>query len=180
MKVAVGVLCGAFISGAVFQSVIAESDSLISILEKRRTFLNTQLIIQEDKLRRDKKLLETIFRQPMDTYHIGEITVTVSAYTASIDETNDNPHQTADMTPSRIGLVAVSQDLYYELGLKKGDTIILPAFGAFRIHDTMSTHKRKNTANPIPIRRSIDILHATKKAAKLFGVKHDQKLYFIM
>ncbi len=114
-------------------------------------------------------LLELVFNQPLENLHIFSTRVTLSAYTASVDETNENPHVTATMTPSRIGLVAVSRDLLKVYGLHRGQTIVLPPYGVFQIQDVMN--KRWTTR--------IDILHATKKAARLFGVQHNMQVIWI-
>ena len=114
-------------------------------------------------------LLEMVFNQPLKDLHIFSTTVTLSAYTASVDETNENPHLTATMTPSRIGLAAVSRDLIEAYGLHRGQTIILPPYGAFQVQDVMNARWKLR----------IDLLHATKKAARLFGVKPNMKVIWI-
>ena len=129
---------------------------------------------------RDKRLLETIFGQSMDKYVTASIKVNISAYTASVEECDADPSTTADGTPSRIGLIAISPDLRREFNLRSGQLVVLPPMGVFRIHDSTSDFKRKNTPNPVPIRRTVDILHATKKAALKFGFKKDQTLIYVL
>jgi len=151
----------------------------LAIAHQKNTQLTSSFHEADFLATKNRKLLEIIFSHPMDNYLVLSTPVTVSAYTASVDETNSEPHFTADMTPSRIGLVAISRDLEHELGISLGQTIILPSLGVFRVHDRMSTHKRKNTASPVPITRSIDILHANKKAAKKFGVRQNETMLYI-
>lgn len=117
----------------------------------------------------DRQLLEQVFNQPIQHLQTYTATVTLSAYTASVDETNAEPWITANLTPSRIGLVAVSRDILLLAGLHLGQTILLPPYGAFQIQDVM--HERW--------KMRVDILHASKKAARLFGVKENMKMVWI-
>lgn len=125
-----------------------------------------------------QQLTELIFQRPIDDFSLRTISVTATAYSATPRETNSSPEVTADMTPSRIGLLAISRDLEAELGLQLGETVVIPELGVFKIHDRMSTHKRKGTSQQQAIRRSVDILHANSKAALMFG-KQQVKLIYI-
>jgi 3D (Asp-Asp-Asp) domain-containing protein len=98
--------------------------------------------------------------------HVYSIPVTVTAYSARRAETNSEPWWTADMTLSRVGILAVSRDILNELGLEYGQTVILGNYGVFKVHDTMN--KR--------FTRRVDILMANQKAALKFGLKKDIKL----
>jgi len=158
---------------------------------KRSLFIINQKLAQDNILLNSKvnnlterndtarRLLGDVFGRGMTSFTTARITVTVTAYTASVDETNDDPHHTAYMTPSRIGIVALSRDLRIGCGLDRGDVIILKGYGAFMVEDKMSTHKNKGTDHPTEIRATVDILHATKKAAKLFGVKRAVEMTFV-
>lgn len=85
--------------------------------------------------------------------------VTVTAYSARPEETNSEPWVTADMSPSRVGMLAVSRDLLHEVGLEYGEVVILEGLGAFKVRDTMN--KR--------FKRRVDILMAHPRAAIMFG-----------
>jgi hypothetical protein len=63
---------------------------------------------------------------------------------------------------------AVSRDLQV-LGIRKGDMVIVKGMGLFKVEDLTGFEKRKNTAQPVPIVNTIDILHAHVKAAEIFG-----------
>ena len=96
--------------------------------------------------------------------------VTVSAYTARAEECDTTPEVTADMTPSRIGLLAVSPDMISDGHVTYGDTVALidsgEFLGVFVIHDTMNrryTHR-------------VDILHGNVRAALLFGIRQNVEL----
>lgn len=97
---------------------------------------------------------------------VYNIPVTVTAYSARAKETNSEPWWTADMTLSRVGILAVSRDILNEVGLEYGDTVILGDYGVFKIHDTMN--KR--------FKRRVDILMGNAKAANKFGIHHNIKL----
>jgi 3D (Asp-Asp-Asp) domain-containing protein len=115
-------------------------------------------------------LMMSVFNQPIEEGdNVYTAFVTVSAYTASEDECDSSPELTAHMTPSRIGTVAVSRDILKKLGLHLGQTIVLPTYGAFMIEDVMNERWKMR----------VDILHATKKAAKLFGVKYRVPMVWI-
>ena len=96
--------------------------------------------------------------------------VTVSAYTARAEECDITPEVTADMTPSRVGVLAVSPDMLREGRVSYGDTVALiddgEFLGVFVIHDTMN---RRYT-------NRVDILHGNVRAALLFGIRHNVEL----
>lgn len=118
----------------------------------------------ESKVEHYEKLLTQVLGEiPAHTFSTP---VTVTAYSARAEETNSEPWYTADMTLSRVGILAVSRDILYELGIEYGDTVILEGYGVFKVHDTMN--KR--------FRRRVDILMGNKRAAELFGIKRDVKL----
>jgi hypothetical protein len=132
---------------------------------------------QRDK---NKRLLESVFSQDMSKYQTATVSVNISAYTASVEECDEDPSTTADGTPSRVGIIAISPDLRRDFNLSHGQLVVLPPMGIFRIHDSTSDFKRKNTPNPIPITRTVDILHATRKAAIKFGFKKNQTLIYVL
>lgn len=86
-------------------------------------------------------------------------TVTVTAYSARSKETDKDPWFTADMSLSRVGMLAISRDLFKKYGLYYGQIVILGDYGIFQIHDTMN----KRFTN------RVDILMANAEAAKRFG-----------
>ena len=113
-------------------------------------------------------LLEIIFNRQMSEFDIySNDCVTVTAYSASEDETDANPDKTADMTNSRVGLLAVSRDMLDYLNY--GQIVILPPFGVFRVSDTMN----KRYTN------TVDILHSSKASAYAFGKHEDMTLYWV-
>lgn len=94
--------------------------------------------------------------------------VTITAYSASTRETDDTPELTADLTPSRVGLLAVSCDLINEFGLKFGERVLIPEYGVFEIRDIMNKRFKKR----------VDILHANRKAALKFGKREGKLIWF--
>ncbi|RLG18751.1 hypothetical protein DRN75_00870 [Nanoarchaeota archaeon] len=136
-----------------------------------------QIIYMKIQDTQARELLSKVFNRDMSNFQTATMDVTLTAYSATVAETNNRPEVTAYMVPSRIGIVAVSRDL--EAVFSPGELILLPNYGLFKIQDRMSTHKHKGT-NPVPITNTIDILHATPKAARLFGVKKHEPLIFIL
>ncbi len=89
--------------------------------------------------------------------------VTVTAYTASRDETNSDPGNTAIMQKPVPGwTIAVSRDLLSD-GWAFGDKVWIEGAGLFQIADVMNSRWT----------RRIDVLVGTKKQARSFGVRQD-------
>jgi 3D (Asp-Asp-Asp) domain-containing protein len=89
--------------------------------------------------------------------------VTVTAYTASLDECDDDPNNTAIMTSPRPGwTVAVSRDLL-EDGWGFGRKVWIDGVGVREIGDVMNSRWTGR----------IDVLVGRKKEAKRFGVRED-------
>jgi 3D (Asp-Asp-Asp) domain-containing protein len=116
-------------------------------------------------LDRMRNTLELVFNQPIERgMPTCTIPVTVTAYSAQdAKETNAEFWYTADMSPARVGIIAISRDLQNEVGLKMGQRVLLPNYGVFEIRDLMN--KR--------FKRRVDVLMASRKAANLFGIKEE-------
>jgi len=114
-------------------------------------------------------LLSDIMGQDCEHIIVHEQEVTLSAYTACKGECDATPEVTADGTPSRIGLVAVSRDFINSGKLHLGQRIIIPKYGVFEVADLMNK-RYKNC---------VDILHATKKSARMFGRKKGEKVLWL-
>lgn len=127
------------------------------------------------ELRRRTNLLEDIFDTNMDNYSEYSLDVTLTAYSASVDECDATPEVTASGEPSRVGLVALSPDLYEDTTIKHGSSVLLfhdgECLGLFKVEDNTSSYKRKNTKKPIKIERTVDILHGNKEAAIRWGIR---------
>ena len=91
------------------------------------------------------------------------IIVTVTAYSAEVNQTDSTPHITASNKHVKEGYIALSRDLEKDLGLHFGDLILLEGgiYGIFEFQDRM--HKRK--------KRQVDIFYYSTKKAIEFGVK---------
>lgn len=89
--------------------------------------------------------------------------VTATAYTASKDECDGQPHNTALMTRPTVGsTIAVSRDLSYLLGKK----VYVEGHGVRRVEDLMNAR----------FKNRIDVLVPDKAYARRFGVKHNIKV----
>ena len=82
----------------------------------------------------------------------------VTAYTPSLDETDDDPTITAAMLKVKPGMVAVSRDLFKQ-GWTFGKKIYVEGMGIYMIADLMDDRWEKR----------IDILFFDKKEANHFG-----------
>jgi 3D (Asp-Asp-Asp) domain-containing protein len=117
------------------------------------TEVNKQLLAQ------NKSLIEQL-----DSVHTVEdkllkYRITLSHYTASVDETDSNPQETATGTKPVVGrTLAVSRDLFKYL---RGKKVWIEGLGVFTVEDTM---------NPRFTNKG-DLLVRTKTEAKKLGVK---------
>jgi len=112
-------------------------------------------------------LLNNIFQDDIKEENYKSIRVDISAYTASVDECDSTPYVTADGTLSTVGRVAVSRDLLKN-GIAHGSRIYIPKQGVFIVADSLNSRFTKR----------IDIMMGNKKAAKLFGLKENVKIYY--
>ena len=87
-------------------------------------------------------------------------TVTVTAYTPSKDECDNDPDITASMKQIRPGTIAVSRDLF-KAGWVFGKKVYIDGYGVFEILDLM--HERWT--------KRIDIVMFSKAGARQFGKK---------
>jgi 3D (Asp-Asp-Asp) domain-containing protein len=111
--------------------------------------------------------LNRVFKRPLGTPYKGlaQRRVTITAYSARVQECDSTPELTADSTPSRIGLLAVSRDLLEVFDY--GDRVLLEDYGIFEVRDTMNERFTDR----------VDILHATPEAARLFGKQEGRLMW---
>lgn len=120
---------------------------------ERLTKINMELLAQ------NKSLIEQL-----DSVHTVEdkllkYRITLSHYTASVDETDSNPQETATGTKPVVGrTLAVSRDLFKYL---RGKRVWIEGLGVFTVEDTM---------NPRYTNQG-DLLVRTKYEAKKLGTK---------
>lgn len=86
--------------------------------------------------------------------------VTVTAYTACSDETDDDPNVTASNSKLQPYDIAISRDLFFK-GWVFGKRVYLDQYGVFVIRDLMNER----------FDGKIDIYFGDKKAALEFGIK---------
>ncbi|NNF06020.1 MAG: 3D domain-containing protein [Candidatus Eisenbacteria bacterium] len=76
-----------------------------------------------------------------------EIEVTVTAYSSTVDQTDDTPFITASNTRVRRGIIALSRDLLREYTpgapFEFGDVVEIPGVGNFFVEDTMNKRYTK-------------------------------------
>lgn len=86
------------------------------------------------------------------------VSVDVTAYTASVDECDSTPNETAFLTKPFIGSIAISRDLL-DMGWSPGMKVYIYGRGIFVINDLMNKRFKKR----------IDIFVGTKKQAIKIG-----------
>lgn len=111
-------------------------------------------------------LLNSIFRTNVSQDKYSSVTVSATAYSAEAAQCDSSPHITANGELSTVGRIAVSRDLLDEIPL--GSYVYIPNQGVFKVADVLNKRYTKR----------IDMLLANKKAAQLFGLKHNVKLYY--
>lgn len=89
-----------------------------------------------------------------------KLTVTVTAYSARPEETDDTPFHTAANQRVRPGSVAVSRDLF-DSGWVFGKKVYIKGLGVYTINDLMAARKRNH----------IDIFIGDTEEARNFGVQ---------
>lgn len=104
-------------------------------------------------------LLEECFGHPVDLQGIKSTSVTLTAYSSSVGQCDATPYLTASDQSVHIGIIAVSDDLMNELGLRFGQRVLIPGYGLFEIQDRM--HHRWY--------RRVDIWQENHEVARRFG-----------
>jgi len=171
--VAISILFFIFLSAV----ILMIDDNKIEKTDKIQNQLNeTKLMLEKRNI-----LLSQIFSANMTKYTELSLPVTLTAYTASKDECNSSPETTAFNMPSRVGYIALSRDMFRKTGLRAGDLALLfdeeICIGLFTVADKMSSHKHKGTDRKKIIENTVDVLHATKESAKIFGVKQGKLVW---
>jgi 3D (Asp-Asp-Asp) domain-containing protein len=118
-----------------------------------------ELARTRDQLQRATSLLEDCFGGKIDLENIRSVPVTISAYSSTPEQCDDSPHITASSSSVRVGIIAVSSDLFEELELSYGQRVLIPGYGLFEVHDRM--HPRW--------KRKVDIWESDTEAARRFG-----------
>jgi len=94
------------------------------------------------------------------------LAVTVTAYSPTEEECDEDPYVTAYQRPVKEGTIAISRDMEEEFGWHLGDRVHLKDLGVFEVWDRMHPRWKKK----------VDIFfHDTEKAVS-FGVKHARVL----
>jgi len=105
------------------------------------------------------KTVPTVTVIGREIQNLGKLNVT--AYTASVEETDDTPFITASNQQVRVGICALSRDIEKDFGLKFGDEIIIEGLGKFEFQDRMNKRLKKH----------VDIFMSSKFEAFKFGRK---------
>ncbi|MBE0597060.1 MAG: 3D domain-containing protein [Desulfuromonadales bacterium] len=115
------------------------------------------------------ELLATCFGHPVALERVRTLPVTLTAYSSTVDQCDSTPHITASQQSVRPGVIAVSDDLVKEMGLRFGQKVLIPGHGIFEVQDRM--HSRWQ--------RTVDIWISDRKAALLFGKRQGTLLWVV-
>ncbi len=109
----------------------------------------------------NRKMLGSLEKR-LDVLKKEVIRVTVTAYSPTIEECDNDQYVTAFNKLVKTGSIAISRDLERELGWKLGDMVHLHGLGTFEVWDRM----------PSKWNRRVDIFFFDTDEAKTFGVRH--------
>lgn len=118
-----------------------------------------ELLRTRGQLQQAITLLEACFGEKVDPVKLRTTPVTITAYSSTPEQCDDTPHETATGRSVRVGVLAVSDDLFKELSLAYGQRVLIPGYGLFEVHDRMHTRWR----------RRVDIWEGDPEAARRFG-----------
>lgn len=104
--------------------------------------------------------------EPVTTNSNPALAVTVTAYSPTEEECDEDPYITAYQKPVKEGTIAISRDLEEELGWAIGDKVYLTGLGVFEVWDRMHPRWRKK----------VDIFFHDTERAVSFGVKQAKVL----
>lgn len=136
------------------KSTKAEHVSLYTNIKKQ---LTERVDVIADNVNLNREKIEYI----KDLSRIEQVIVAeVTAYTATIGECNEDPGNTAAMLKPRLGMIAVSRDLFYS-GWVFGKKVYIEKLGIFIVGDLMNQRWEQR----------IDVLMPTKEDANQFGKK---------
>jgi 3D (Asp-Asp-Asp) domain-containing protein len=111
------------------------------------------------ELQQAMSLLQECFGAPVELSRVRTLPVTLTAYSSTEDQCDEDPHITASNKPVRNGIIAVSHDLMVEWGLTFGQRVLIPGHGLYEVQDRMNRRWQ----------RKVDIWHNDREAARLFG-----------
>jgi 3D (Asp-Asp-Asp) domain-containing protein len=137
-------------------------------LSDQRQLIQSAHRVREE-LDQAMELLATCFGHPVALERVRTLPVTLTAYSSTVDQCDSTPHITASQQSVRPGVIAVSDDLVKEMGLRFGQKVLIPGHGIFEVQDRM--HPRW--------RRTVDIWVGDRKAALLFGRRQGTILWVI-
>jgi len=128
---------------------VSENDRIIAELHEKVDIL-------------DKQVDEVFEQVKHSVENVRFIPVLITAYNATVSQTDSTPHITASNKWVSPGMVALSRDLEEEFVFKFGDRVVIMGIGSFVFEDRMN--KRWT--------RRVDIFMTSREAAKKFGVIH--------
>jgi 3D (Asp-Asp-Asp) domain-containing protein len=166
----IAALMGTLITAELFlggKQIRVESDSQPLVPVASLLQATSELQQATGELQQAREILGMCFGEAVDLAKIRSEPITITAYSSTEDQCNEEPHITASNKPVRIGIIAVSFDIMEELGLTFGQRVLIPGHGLFQIQDRMNRRWH----------RRVDIWHNDREAARLFGKQQGTMLW---
>lgn len=123
-----------------------------------KVVLQTANEIRND-LNQALELLEECFGHPVDLKSTRSVPVTITAYSSTVGQCDSTPYLTASDHSVHVGIIAVSDDLVEEMGLRFGQRVLIPGHGLFEVQDRMNSRWK----------RRVDIWQEDHEVARRFG-----------
>lgn len=119
------------------------------------------------ELSRALSVLSDIFGHAVNPAELQSVSVTITAYSSSIDQCDSTPYIAANNEPVRVGVLAVSPDLKEEFGIRFGQRVLIPGYGLFEVCDVMNPRWK----------RRVDIWESDRQAARIFGKRQGMMMW---
>lgn len=152
-----GMIFAAFIFLGFVMPWIPAQDQTIKILRATIVELEQKVIMTEWERDFWKERADTAHRS---IAHKKLRIVEVTAYSATKEQCDNDPHIAASMKPPKPGTVAVSRDLF-DLGWTFGKTVYLKGLGPYVINDVMNER----------FKHRVDVFISDTRQAKGFGTR---------
>lgn len=159
---------------SIFTGILLSVSLILSLLVNYYGYLSSKqqscelyqkITEQEQRINKQEQLIaryQILINNVLPTWDVQALffskLVEVTVYTSRPQETDNTPWTTANNTSVRPGGIAVSRDLFQELG-GFGVTVILKGYGVFVVNDVMNER----------FTNSVDIWAGDLKAARKHG-----------
>lgn len=133
----------------------------------RTATLESRLKTVEGQVQKARDILDNVFGQPVEPDELQTVSVTITAYSSTVDQCDSTPYIAANNKPVRVGTLALSRDLLKEFGIEYGQRVLIPGYGVFEVRDTMNARWQ----------RRVDIWESDRQAARMFGKQQGKLIW---